>query len=411
MKLKKHGDLLLIAAFAILVAFPVAINMAHHLGVSFPSFMGVGRATSSLEGRMLQEKPSFSVAAFSKGDYQSQCDKFLSDSVPMRDQIVSSHARLQREIITCSNALFGFDAIPTKFGSDYVVVPGHNAVLPNSVLPNEKNTLTANQLADILREAAEAHPNTVFIYDILTDVYSSDVNPTHKYLSNSYNEDWLQDNIISRLGNNVRVMREGIADEQELYTDWFLTEPHWRLNRILQSYSMLGSELGWKEVKYSEDFLAIDAWRGSSARGGLIMDYSDDLRDLPTDFSSLTCVVGGKKIDRGNRDKMMRGEKVELDLLNGYHSYYGTNYPEIVYANPEDQSGKTCLIVQQSFGVPLEPYIASNYKITVCVAPLNVTVNKSLDQLIEQYRPDDVVVLLGYTYLSLGKDRSPVFFP
>lgn len=63
-----------------------------------------------------------------------------------------------------------------------------------------------------------------------------------------------------------------------------------------------------------------------------------------------------------------------------------------------------------SYSIPLEPYIARNYKTTVVISPINTSVEKTLDEYIDEYSVDEVVIQTGYADIYFGKDRSPNYF-
>lgn len=408
--MQRVRNIAFVAVTAFVLCSVIGFNALFMAGVRFPEWLAIGNGRSDIEGKLYAEPPDLASDSFLDGEFQDKAEKCLADLVPMRDVALLANAAWQRGCIAVANTPFGFEAYPSRFESGNVVVPSLGKVLVRASSASEKSAKVAKQVAISVNKAAEGNPHIRFVFDLLTDTWTSDVNPSHSLISNPLDHEWATKNLLSRLGSQVMIVDEGIKDEDELISQWFNSEHHWKMPRMVASYNKIGALLGWIQVKYENDVEVDGEWKGSTARGGLDLDYADTLRDLPTDFSSLAYSVDGKPVDRGNRDRFMRGEEVKLAYFNAYHSYFGYNVSEGVWENHAEGAMGTCLFVAQSYGVPMEPYIASNYKKTVCVDPVNKAAAKTLSELINEYKPDDVVIQFGYAQLQKLAYNSPEFF-
>ena len=367
---------------------------------------------SPIEGRDYTDPPSFNSESISNGVFQKQADKYISDHVPARDTIILANAAMERETIKFANVTFNWECYPTKFDSKFVEIPSLGMIIRTAPEPSKNDLEKAERWVAAVKDAKAKHPDVRFVYDVLDDTYTSKHNPTRKYVTRHWENEWISAHVCNALSaSDVEVIYDSIDSEEEISSLWFKTEHHWTLERALISYNRMGSLLGWDAVSWEGEFEVTNQWFGSSARSGLDLNYSDALRDIPTDYSGLSCQINGKSGYRGMKEKISRGIDAPTDFgnppTNAFSSYYGGVVGESIWDNSSKPNGQTCLFVEQSYGPPLEPYIARNYDRVVCVDPLNRKNPKSLDEYIEEYDADVVVVQLGVRDLHKISENSP----
>ncbi len=401
-------NIALVAVAACVLFCVIGTKVPEKLGVDFPEWTGVGLDKSSLEGRKYQSPPKPGIRSALSGKFQTRLEKYLADHVPMRDEVLLKNAALQRSCIAAANTPFRFDSYPTFFDSIYVI--NTRGVVCRSVrTPTEKHSEAARALVGAINRAADAYPSTRFVFDIIEGTYSSRFNPTAKYSSNYLGKQWIEENYVNDLNDNVTVVYDEIETENEFFTEWFSTDHHWKLPRALKTYDSIGAILGWKKVPLNDKFTAIRKWHGSEARNGLYMDLSDSLEDYPIDFSDLECFINGKRVDRGLREKLLRNNQVIDSIPYGNRSYFGGLTATVTWKNRNKHAKGTCLFVEQSYGPYVERYIASNYSKTICLNPVNKKVEKPLMRAIEEYSPDTVVIQLNVVDAPGLIKQSPNF--
>lgn len=345
---------------------------------------------------------------------QNGIEHFLENNTPLKTSSLLINSSIQRYAIKTSNMLFNWDCYPTYYRSEIVDCPKLNMVMVTSMKQKELNNVSANQFAEIVKKAKFDNPNVRIVYQCLSETYSHYNNPSHKYVSNSYTEDWFEDNIFSHFDKGVICLKQTLETGNDINKNWFSSEHHWQVDSMIKAYNSIADVLQLHSYSHYDKKLIIDEWQGSCARIGLIMDYPSKLYDIPTDFSNLSCEIDGETIKRGARNEVLKGDLPIQDCdsqayYNFYHWYYGNQLPELVYTNNSAQNDKTLLFIEQSYGVCMEPYLANNYKKTVCICPANMTVEKTLQQYIDEYDVDDVIIQFGphpYSYLAY---RSPIF--
>lgn len=409
MVFRRVRDFVLVALVACCLLSVVPTKLADELGVAFPEWTGIGNHRSQLEGRNYAAPPKASMENIAEGKFQAGAEKYLSDVVPMRDNVLLANAALQRTCIKAANVPLGFECYPTFFGSNYVVVPEKNAVLRTVRGPMDNVEEAVDNIIGVINEISKARPDIRIVVQVIIDTYISDRNPTYQLVSNKYDMRWFEAWFSDKLTDDALLLYDEIASSEDLYSSWYNSDHHWRTQRAGKAYVQLGNSLGWSNCLSGSEQEVIPAWYGASARNGLMLDWADSLNDYPRDYSMLKCVFNGQSRDRGNLEKYWRGEDPSFSTYNGYGSYYGPA-GEARYTHTNPTNKKTCLFVHQSYGDAIERDVALNYAITVGVDPFNASIGYSLKEYIDERNPDDIVFQFGVVDLPKVLRNSPDFF-
>lgn len=276
----------------------------------------------------------------------------------------------------------------------------------------KENADAAKSFVDTVNHIHDENPSINIVYQSIDDTHSSDANPSHELQSNVYSRDWIESTIHSRLSSSIISIVDSIESKEELGTSWFSSEHHWTLKRALKSYNMLADVLDLTPVAYENPVTVCTAWEGSNARNGLVFDYPSTLEDLPTNFSHLNCIIDGQAASRGARGSILDEDLPlsnvsEYAYYNMYHYWFGGCPSEIIYENDSSSSDRVLLFVEQSYGVPLEPYLASNFRKTICIMPANNAVKDSIQDYIDTYGVTDIIIQFGPHPYSYMLSQSP----
>ncbi|WP_165056816.1 hypothetical protein [Adlercreutzia sp. ZJ305] len=411
----RASALALAACFALLLCCTLFVRALDMAGIPAPAPLNSSANPAKVEGRAvgqtLSVRGNLSVEGLLSGDLQEALSQKVGDMFPLRDAGLLAYGGLQRGVIGLANLACGYPVTPAYYGAAYAVDWGREAVVPIAAKVDEANLEGMRAMAAAVSAAQESHPHVRFVYDQLWDMYSSDKNPTYALQTGTYSKEVFDENLGGLLDGRVSVVWDPIASEEELDEEWLRTEHHWTLERALASYSRIGEVLGWEEVPYEGAVRVSDRWHGANARRALFLGFSDELWDLPTDFSGLTVrTAGGEEVLRGARGQLAAGEEPASwgGPYDGYDSWYGPA-DELVYENGAARNGRTCLVVGLSYEKPIDPYIARNYETTVCLDVVNVGKGKPLSDYIDEYRVDDVVIQLGLTSYESVMERSAGF--
>ncbi len=399
-----------LTVIAILVGFSVlAYNIA---GALFPEAIDVPQE-STIENRYYQVLPELSQEDFFEKKYQGELDRYLSDHVPARDAVMLSNAALQRTSIAASAAVHGYEVFPTFFGSRYYVVPRDSLIVDRAEeLPSPSTMRALDAWVNTLNEAAHNHSDMRFVYDCVARHDQTEANPTYQYYDHRLNPAWVETNLVQRLDPSIDAFIDSVESYDEILEEWFCADPHWTLKRALKSYNMVASRMGLSSYSYENPVVVVDSWNGSYAKSGLDLDISCVLEDLPEDFSQLSFYDlqedGGAEKTMGLRDAVLyQGATVEADGTSKYYEYYGGGSAEV--HNSGQNNGRTALFIGDSLSYCLSRFIAANYRETVFLLPGNGRYSHSLEDYLQLYNPDDVIVMMHASKYEMIAEYSPSF--
>ena len=402
-------NIILVVAAALVGFSVLAYNL---VGWALPAVVNVPSA-SNLESRIYEGLPAPSADAVLNGGFQASFEKCLSDHVPARDKVMLANAALQRASVAASAAAYGYDIYPTFFGSRYYIVPRDGLVIERAEQqPAEGGGEALDAWVNTLNAAAQRHPDMRFVYDCVARHDQTEANPTYRYFNDRLNPAWVQENLVGRLDPRLHAFIDAAASYDEIVSEWFATDPHWTLERALKSYNQVAERLSLTPYAYEGAVTAVDAWYGGYAKSGLDLDVPTSLEDLPLDFSQLSFSYlpedGGGEKQMGMRDAVLfEGAPVSADAPSMYYEYFGGGSAEAVNNGPNN--GKTALFIGDSLSYCLARFIAANYQHTVFLLPGNGHFSASLESYLQQYRPDDVIVMTHATKYQSIAEYSPEF--
>lgn len=410
----KIQSVLFAIALLLLLLSPTILFITNKtLRIGIPDFM-LPESAQYLSGGMVKTDliGHISYEDFTQKKLQEQLEATIENNIPLKRIALLGNASLQRIFIAASNAFFHWECYPTYYSSDYVICPDLNSVIIRSLTITKENTDAGKSFVDAINLIHNENPTINIVYQSIDDTHSSDANPSHKLQSNVYSREWLENTIHSRLASSITGIIDSIENKEELASLWFSSEHHWTLERALKSYNILTDALDLMPVAYRNPVTVCAEWEGSNARNGLALDYPSSLEDIPTSFSHLNCMIDGQPTTRG-----MRGNTLDNNLplksvpeyayYNMYHYWFGGCLPEVVYENDNAPDDRVLLFIEQSYGVPLEPYLASNFRRTICIAPANTAVDRSIQDYIDAYGVTDILVQFGPHPYSYMPNRSP----
>lgn len=419
--MRKHlRSILFSAALLFFTCSPIVLFATNYIDKNaIPTILSNEKAVY-LEGAgpTTRIKDVANLDGFLSKDLQTIIEEKVGNFIPFKADAILCNAALQRSAIAASNMLFNWSCYPTFFSSLYVSMPSADIVIPMGRSHTEAMEKGAQSFVDAINKARENNPDVRFVYQTIDDTYSSAINPSQPLTSNALSEEWIEEVALSRLDPEIEVVKESIDGIDEIGTQWYSSEHHWTIDRAIQAYNEVAALLGLTIYDNLPLHEVSPEWQGGSARNGLCMDYPSTLWDTDIDFSSLEVSVDGGPFSdlsaRGNRGPTTKegysGKDSLYAFYNYYHWYYGTPKSEVIYKNTSSNNGKTLLFVQQSYGVPLEPYFAMNYDTTICIDPANRSAKMTLDEYIEKYDVDDVVIQMGsIAYTNIAKNSSNLF--
>ena len=378
----------------------------------------VQKPTSSVvEKRDYKTLKDVKNASFFAGTAQDVFERYAADGVPMRDSLLYLNAAVQRDAISCGALLNGISVYPTYYGSAYYEVSDMGFLVKSPDIAPQKQSEALKAWLDTLNAAAKRHPEISFAYVAVTESHQSEFNPIYDLKVGEFVDSaWVEANVIDGLDSSIDASVDSISSTDEIPQTWFVNDVHWSLERGLETYNLAAEKLGLEHVSYQDPVEVVDEWHGGYSRVGLDKRYAETLWDMPMDFSNLSFykikddVLAKKKIDPGKRTETLASSSKKMKQSNefqGYTAYYGTFNGLVV--NDGENNGRNCLLIGDSFTHCLKRYVANNYANTYVIMPGNYTTNRSLEDYIEEYDIDDVLVITQARKYGSVAETSPAF--
>ena len=415
MTISKKYYAVLVALFTLLILTPVGLSALSSFGITLPSAHKSDEATL-LDGAYSNPsiKKSFNLEGIASGEFQNAVETRIKNELPFRAQMLLGNAAAQRSLIKASNALFGFEAVPTFYGSKYVEVEDTKTIVPNAYVESDALAKSLETFADQLDTVAAAHPETKFVLVLNEDAWTTQANPTHSLISNTLTPEFVQAHLNDNLSSDITVITPHSYTDITEYNKYYMpTDHHWNVEGVRKTYEALAKDLGLTSLADAPT-KELDAALtcGQEGRLGLDPAFPFALQDFDINTSSITYEVHNKEITPGNQDEYKTGQISDplRAYYNGYHYYFGGNEAlEILRNSALDDESKRIVFVSDSYGVALMTYLAMNYSDTYKTDPFNNGVTFTLPSLLDDTHANTVVIMTTARGISTLENKNPNF--
>ena len=368
----------------------------------------INETYSYLEGTKLQARPEISLDNIKKGIFQKQTEKWLTTKVPKRDSVLLFNAKVQRGVIKTANSAFGFDTIPTFFGSDYSYVSRLNYLVQNSIKNTKERIQHLNDSASAINEFESEHKNLKFTIALVERINYTEANPTYSLISDAEGKDDRWNNFASKLDPQIDFIDLSIKDEEMRSKLFFKSDHHWNITGASIAFQKIMNE-AYPELTQAEfgEITIYDkpAFYGTLSRNGLMADITpDSISDYIIDMSDIQIEINNKESKQEDVEHIMmyNSESWKKERFqNRYGEYFHGDVAKIVFSSAK-QTGRNLLLIGDSYSNLCDRFFAKSFD---NVVEIDQRTNKeSLDELIKSYGITDVLFLSNYSILDKGRD-------
>ncbi len=359
-----------------------------------PASLDNGRQ-SSIEGKSLQTVPEVSLDSILQGTFQDEAEDYLSGCFPNRDGALLANASLQRDVIQVANTTFGYQAVPTFYGSAYSYDASAGTVMRTpyaftSLEPSLDKSIT------LMSKIAENNPDTRFMCYMVDNATCSEANPAMSLMSDPFRASDVEDMFEAHSTSNLDWYVEQHDDLDDYLRMYFATDHHWKISGAYAAYSVIAEDLGMNQVSVLGTSEYSDyPFYGASSRAGLCLVPGDYIQDMDFDLPDYRVLCGGKEKERGGKQAYKDGTiSKKQSGLNGYAAYYGSDYSRVVYTTEANEGNGhgNLLIVGDSYTNCMEQLFTSTYA-QVHVLDLRTYDEGSISQYIASNNIDDVLFI------------------
>lgn len=369
------------------------------LGMLFSLIIPLRPTYSEFEKRELASFPKFSFSALVSGSYFKDIDTWFADTFPFRERLISANSKLS-ELRGVGDKIYGLNdmAVQTvpQASSEKTTEAESGNKEPSETTEKQTEPTVPDQINDVTQTLGgilvigdTGYEYCSFHQDV-ADKYVGIINKTAQQLKGVSNvycmvvptsmDITMSDNV--RKGINscdqsevAKYIYDSLntgAKSVDLYTQlrmhrdeyvYFRTDHHWTALGAYYAYAKFCETAGYKPMsleKYEKvsygDFLG--SFYGDTNNSSMKKNPDELIAYLPPYKSSLTFT--------NTQGKSFNWELVHdvsnYPISEKYNSFAGSDNPFTVIENLSKEKGKTCLVIKESFGNAMIPFLVGKYK-------------------------------------------------
>jgi len=348
------------------IGFTAVLAAVLILNIALPD-----RDVSSAERRKLDKFPKFTAESLLEGDFFEDLEDYALDQFVMRDTLrtVKSAVRLGGFMQLESNDLFVRD------GGIFKLSPEVNV------------TAVQTNCAKLMNTASSVWPEAKLYYTIVPE-------------KNAFIEDGVYPASDRELYNST--VAQAMSGAQNINVDdllgiedYYLTDPHWRQENIVDIADRLLVSMGSpanEEGSLTEHTAA--SFFGTYQGQLPLAPEQDVLRYLAGEKTENSTVFN---YETGRTGSVYNPDK--LSAMDPYDFYLDGACALLRIDNPDGVEGKELVIFRDSFGSSIAPLLISDYQ-TVTLVDLRYVSSQVLGQYVTPAENTDVLFLFSQTILN-----------
>ena len=366
------------------VILPCAFVSLLVLGLLVSLIIPLRPKFSEKEKRQLASFPSFSFAALFDGSFFRGIDSWFSDTFPFREGMISANEKLEEmrgfgdRIYGLNNEVVDIPIAPPKSDASNesaTAEPTTEEVTQNlsniTIVGNTGysywyfNQSVADKYAKTVNKTAQKLAGKSKVYTMLVptsmDITMSDA---LRAKMNSGDQKKGMEYIFSSLSSDVAAV--DIYKPLRLHRDEYLyyrTDHHWTALGAYYAYEEFAAVKGVKPIALSKfekksfgEFLG--SYYTNSNSSALKKDPDELIAYMPPYKTTLRYTTPDGTVV----DWFLVNDVSSYPVSQKYSAFAGADNPYTVIENKSREKGKTCVIIKESFGNAVIPYIVNNYK-------------------------------------------------
>lgn len=366
------------------------------------SFLDVDATVSESENRKLKERPEFSWSALFNGSYTQDFENYYSDTFPLRENFMSLSSKITSYLTQFGgkddNVIISYDKNDADFVGEGVELTTKEGETEKETEKKETTTKKKDEVegsfkgsilvsgkrameiftgsakmskayAELVNKTAEAMPENVKFYNMLVPT-SSEFYSGETYSSGIHSQKNIIESSYSQMGENIAKIDvySRLEEKIEEYI-YFRTDHHWTARGAYLGYLAFCEasdnepvDINVLETGKIEDFVG-SLYKASNA--GVLKKNPDYVEYFKTRVDVDAQVYEDDKMENGKKVFVV-SRAVNSD--NKYLAFIGGDQPleKIVTSN---KNGKKILVIKESYGNALVPFLCDNYEEVYVVDP------------------------------------------
>ncbi len=408
------------------------------------SFLDVDETVSIEENRKLAEKPAFSWSALFDGSFAQQFENYYSDTFPFRTNFMALSGKITSALTQFKgnddSVIINYNKNDADFVGEGIELESESSTVKSdnetsqqsdkteksdhttkkedvagtvkgSILITGKRAIEiftgsdsmVNSYSSLTNKTAAAMPENVKFYSMLVPTasefyggktYSTGVHSQYDIIQKAYKK--MSDNVVT-------VDAYSFLEEKTDEYIYFRTDHHWTARGAYLGYLAFCEKsdneavnLDELETGKIEDFVG-SLYKASNAsvlkKNPDYVEYFKTRVDVEANVYQDSTLTNGQKV-------FVVARKVNSD--NKYLAFIGGDQPleKIVTSN---KNGKKILVIKESYGNALVPFICDNYEQVYVVDPRKTEFN--LPKFVEEQNIGEVL-MINYTFAMSNETFS-----
>lgn len=411
----KARNIIFAALFLLVIFAAIEYKAADFIDV-IPEALDNGEK-SYIEGAPLQPLPELSFTRFMQGALQDETESYLSGCIPSRDQALLLNAAMQRVIIRTANIPFSFDAFPTFFGSSYIETLDGKRIQPIVKKQSPEFDKALEAFASSVNDFAERNTDINIVVCLVDDPRTTEANPTQKFVSSPIDEKYLNDKLYSKFSDRVTLLLPNhYSDLDEYDRHYYKTDHHWNAEGLRVGYQALATALPLRSLENTSVITYEETpFCGIESRLGLDIRDEQFISDLDIDTSSITYSNDAGPLQRGHSSEYRNNavQDTKAAYFDGYEYYHGKKYAFNRTGNADTSTHENgrMMLITDSFGTSILPYLAMNYQNVYKIDPINHSLKSGIVQdILDKSGAKTVAILTIPNDVKVLIDKSPDIF-
>ena len=378
MKIKKYvRQLLPVIAFFVII-----------FGLTAGSLGSEKKEYSETEKRELQQMPKVRWRSVRKGKFQKKYEKYLADQFPGRD----SWVRLQTDV---SRVVGKTESNGVYFGKDGYLLEHYGT----SDFENEQSEKNEQALVKFVKKMSKKRNISVMLVPTKTWIMQEKL----PAFAPTYDEQQMYDCMKAQLGDLADTVLVPVADELQKHTDeqiYYRTDHHWTTLGAWYGYEAYVKAAGGdlEQAQKKRDFHCVSTqFYGSTYAKVNQAPRADEIEKYEPQ-QPLTVVY-----NMGEKTTDTLYDTSFLDTQDQYSYFTGGNQP-VIEVTGGTANGRTLLVIKDSFGNSMIPFLAEDYEKVVMVDLRQL--NVKCKDLVNMFDPTDVLILYNTAQFAGDRDFS-----
>lgn len=332
---------------------------------------------SELENRNLKTSVKFSLKSFLDGSFQSDYEKYINDQFPLRDKWISIKSMSEHALGKIENN---------------GIIYGKNGELFEKFDSLDKEKLKKNVEAINIFSQRYYDKVSLMIVPNSYEIYKENLPKNSPII--------MQEEIINQIydflkfSNNVDLMKELIGNKNKYI--YYKTDHHWTTYGAYLAYCSFMDSINKEKVKF-DDFQKVELpnFYGTYFSKAKPFNIKPDIMTY-YNFENLTMEIVGDKVYDSIYDYSKE------DLKDKYSLFLYGNNPLTIIKNNNIKENNKVLVIKDSFGNSLIPFLTQSYK-EIHVIDLRYFTSK-LSSYLKENEFENILII--YNFINLSTDNN-----